>query len=356
MTTTTQGATKLLKASSFLTALSRRENPFRISLSQSDAVKTALVVVDSHTKWIEAVPLNHATSATTINCLRDVFRFGVPRTLVSDDGTQFTSHEFAMFADRNITHLRTAPFHPQSNGAAERAVRTIKDGLRKMKVVKLENNLMRLLVNYRRTPQKAGRSPSEMLLGYQIRSRLDTCFPVAAAPNSKKESNELLPPMTCAVHVRNYGSNGKWMPGRVTAISGGRMVTVDTPQAIVRRHVDQVCTRRGFSRDELPWTHPGTISKDNTLSTTPLDSQPPADPDETVEASPQEMLPVPDQHEPAAVPAPLAPATDQETAPPLRRSTRTQCIVFKGALWQKLSRPFLSLILELLHAGMSQRE
>ncbi|XP_037502493.1 uncharacterized protein K02A2.6-like [Rhipicephalus sanguineus] len=285
-----------------------------------------LVVVDSHTKWVEAVPVNQATSATTINCLRDIFsRFGVPRTLVSDNGTQFTSHEFAMFADRNnITHLRTAPFHPQSNGAAERAVRTIKDGLRKMKGGKLEHNLMRLLLNYRRTPQKAGLSPSEMLLGYQIRSRLDTCFPATTAPNSKKESDDLLPPTNCDVHVRNYGSNGRWMPGRVTATSGGRMVTVETPQAIVRRHIDQVRTRRGFSQDEPLWTHPGDISKGNTPSTTPLDPPPPANPDEAVEASPQETLPLTDQPEPAAVPTPLAATTDQETAQPLRRSTRTR--------------------------------
>ncbi|XP_037521291.1 uncharacterized protein LOC119398520 [Rhipicephalus sanguineus] len=175
-----------------------------------------------------------------------------------------------------------------------------------------------------RTPQKAGLSPSEMLLGYQIRSRLDTCFPATTAPNSKKESDDLLPPTNCDVHVRNYGSNGRWMPGRVTATSGGRMVTVETPQAIVRRHIDQVRTRRGFSQDEPLWTHPGDISKGNTPSTTPLDPPPPANPDEAVEASPQETLPVTDQPEPAAVPTPLAATTDQETAQPLRRSTRTR--------------------------------
>ncbi|XP_049267575.1 uncharacterized protein LOC125756710, partial [Rhipicephalus sanguineus] len=58
-----------------------------------------------------------------------------------------------------------------------------------------------------RTPQKAGLSPSEMLLGYQIRSRLDTCFPATTAPNSKKESDDFLPPTNCDVHVCNYGSN-----------------------------------------------------------------------------------------------------------------------------------------------------
>lgn len=90
-----------------------------------------LVITDSHTKWIEAIPLKQAITTATINCLRDIFsRFGVPRTIVSDNGTQFTSREFATFVQQNnISHVRTAPFHLQSNGAAERAVRTVKNGL-----------------------------------------------------------------------------------------------------------------------------------------------------------------------------------------------------------------------------------
>ncbi|XP_070385138.1 uncharacterized protein [Dermacentor albipictus] len=286
--------------------------------------KMVLVVVDSHTKWIEAVPLNQATSTTTIDCLRDIFsHFGVPRTLVSDNGTQFTSQEFATFADRNnITHLRTAPYHPQSNGAAERAVRTIKDGLRKMRRGKLEHNLTRFLLNYRRTPQKTGKSPSEMLLGYQIRSRLDTCFPAATVSNSKKENDEWLPPTDCSVHVRNYGSNGKWIPGRVTATSGGRMITVETPQAIVRRHIDQVRTRTESSPDEPPGTDRGLISRDRTLSAPPLCQEPSASPEDAGESSPQEAFRDLDHQIP--VPPLVASGADQVPMQPVRRSTRSR--------------------------------
>ncbi|KAL1470046.1 hypothetical protein MTO96_040704 [Rhipicephalus appendiculatus] len=102
------------------------------------------------------------------------------------------------------------------------------------------------------------------------------------------------------------------------------MVTVETPQAVVRRHIDQVRTRSVSSQDQPLWTDPGTISKDNTPSATPLDPQPSANPGEAVEASPEEALPVTDQHEPAAIPTPLAPGTDQETAQALRRSTKTR--------------------------------
>lgn len=70
-----------------------------------------LVAVDSHSKWIEAVPMQHATAESTITALREMFnRFGIPRTIVTDNGTQFTSETFAKFlSGNNVMHLRTAP-------------------------------------------------------------------------------------------------------------------------------------------------------------------------------------------------------------------------------------------------------
>ncbi|XP_037505880.1 uncharacterized protein LOC119382240 [Rhipicephalus sanguineus] len=94
-------------------------------------------------------------------------------------------------------------------------------------------------VKLRRTPNKSGKSPSEMLLGYQIRSRLDTCFPKSGG-GATCASQERVPPANSRVHVRNYGTGSKWIPGQVIATSGTRMVTVETPETIVRRHVDQV--------------------------------------------------------------------------------------------------------------------
>nr|XP_037290848.1 uncharacterized protein K02A2.6-like [Rhipicephalus microplus] len=216
-----------------------------INFAGSLAGKMILVVVDAHTKWIEAIAMMHANTAGTIRCLRSLFcRFGVPRTIVSDNGTQFTSQEFATFVARNnIVHLRTAPFHPQSNGAAERAVRTLKDGLRKMQDGPLEDKIMRLLFHYRRTPQKEGKSPSEVLLGYQLRFRLDTCLPPREEKWSPGADDWIISPGS-SVYVRNYGAGKRWTPGRVKAASGARMIAVDTPRGLVQRHVDQVRRRR----------------------------------------------------------------------------------------------------------------
>ncbi|XP_055614139.1 uncharacterized protein K02A2.6-like [Uranotaenia lowii] len=77
-----------------------------------------LLVIDSFTKWPEIVRTSSITSTATINILRELFaRFGIPTTLVSDNGPQFCSALFQTFyAENGIQHLTTAPFHPQSNG------------------------------------------------------------------------------------------------------------------------------------------------------------------------------------------------------------------------------------------------
>ena len=60
---------------------------------------------------------------------------GSPTTLVSDNGPQFTSKLFAHKMKLwNIKHLVSPPYHPASNGAAERAVQLVKDRLKKMNV------------------------------------------------------------------------------------------------------------------------------------------------------------------------------------------------------------------------------
>jgi transposase InsO family protein len=72
------------------------------------------------------------TTEKTVEALREVFaQFGLPKQLVSDNRPQFTSHEFGEFLARNgVRHLRSAPYHPATNGAAERFVQTFKQALR----------------------------------------------------------------------------------------------------------------------------------------------------------------------------------------------------------------------------------
>ena len=94
--------------------------------------KMFLIVIDLHSKWIEVIPMATATSFTTIQQL--FAQFGIPETIVSDNGTQFSSSEFQQFCQASgIHHIQVSPYHPFSNGLAERAARIFKQGLKRDK-------------------------------------------------------------------------------------------------------------------------------------------------------------------------------------------------------------------------------
>ena len=101
--------------------------------------KMFLIVVDSHSKWLEVELMHSITSEATIEKLREMFaRYGIPQQLVSDNGPQFTLQEFSNFANTNgIKHTLVAPYHPRSNGQAERFVQTFKQFLRQRGATRL---------------------------------------------------------------------------------------------------------------------------------------------------------------------------------------------------------------------------
>ena len=94
-----------------------------------------LIVIDAYSKWPEVVPMKATTATRTIGKLRTIFAcWGLPEQILTDNGPQFTSEEFQKFMLSNgIKHSKTAPYHPQSNGAAERFVQTFKQAMKKMK-------------------------------------------------------------------------------------------------------------------------------------------------------------------------------------------------------------------------------
>lgn len=209
--------------------------------------KMILVVVDSFSGWIEALPATTATSATTVELLRTTFaRFGLPTCLVSDNGTPFTGAEYQDFVKKNgIRHIRAAPYQPQSNGLAERAVRSVKDGLKRVSGASLTTRLARWLHMHRRMPS-GGRpkSPAEMLLAYQPKVRLDLL--TARAESNKPAGPANQSPTWSrgqAVFARNFGNGPCWPSGTITEELGNRMALVQTPAGMIRRHHDQLRLR-----------------------------------------------------------------------------------------------------------------
>ena len=152
----------------------------RIHMDYAGPVKEKmfLVVADSHSKWIEAPVVNSSTSQATIEKLQLIFStHGLPEVIMSDNGSAFTSEEFDAFVRGNgIKHLTSAPYHPASNGLAERAIQTVKKARRKDSgEASLETQISRILFRYRITPHHTtGVAPAQLLMG---RRALDVDVP-----------------------------------------------------------------------------------------------------------------------------------------------------------------------------------
>ena len=168
----------------------------RIHIDYAGPVKGKMIlgIVDSHSKWIEAQVVNAATLQATFEKLQLVFStHGLPEVIVSDNGTSFTSEEFAGFIRSNgIRHLTSAPYHPASNGLAERAVQILKNALKKDPGgVSLETQIACFLFHYQITPHSTtGIAPAELLMGRRPRSRLDLLYPNIADRVRKRQFDQ----------------------------------------------------------------------------------------------------------------------------------------------------------------------
>ncbi|EYC07815.1 hypothetical protein Y032_0068g142 [Ancylostoma ceylanicum] len=142
-----------------------------------------LVVVDAFSKWPEMIEMSNISASKTMKALKSLFaRYGLPQTIVSDNGTKFTSEQFkAMCDEGGIVHIKTAPYRPQSNGLAERFVDTLKRGIKKLKGEERpsEETLNVVLQAYRTTPNSSlnERTPAEVLLGRKLRIRMSLLVP-----------------------------------------------------------------------------------------------------------------------------------------------------------------------------------
>ena len=135
--------------------------------------RTLLVVIDYFSNYLEVCRLQQLTSAAVIRSLSEQFaRWGVPDTLVSDNGRQFSSAEFATFArEWGFHHITSSPRYPQSNGKAENAVRTVKRLFAKCQ--HSGESEYRALLAWRNTPTAGMEtSPAQRIMGRRCRTTL----------------------------------------------------------------------------------------------------------------------------------------------------------------------------------------
>ena len=279
--------------------------------------KMFLLLIDAHSKWLEIHMTTSSTSAATISLIRRSFAsLGLPEVIVSDNAANFTSDEFEQFLKKNgVKHVKTPPYHPSSNGLAERAVQTFKEGMRKMTDGSLETKLSRFLFKYRMTPQSTtGVSSAELMFGRRLRSHLDNVRPginrkTRQSQERQKQGHDRRArirefQLNDLVYAKNHGSGDAWLPGKITAIHGSMLFTVQLEDGrIVRKHTDQLRSRIASNQDtnsggdgndlDFPVSRDAEVQETTTNADSDVNSQTP--PTEDVEAETSSSTSTPDE-------------------------------------------------------------
>jgi transposase InsO family protein len=218
--------------------------------------KVYLVTVDYYSRWIDIKFLTSTSSRSVIGKFKELFsNHGIPDALQTDNGPQFSSEEFSMFASEyGFVHTTSSPHYPQANGEAEWAVKTAK------KILRQPNGDLALL-SYRATPSSAtGVSPAEALMGRRLRTRLpilpQNLIPCQPNRNAIQQADQaakrvyktqfdrrhgvrVLPMLEPGQHVfmKLKGEKAWKKPGQVLlADPQNRTYQVATPQGVVRRN------------------------------------------------------------------------------------------------------------------------
>ena len=170
--------------------------PFPKSIEKK---KYLLVGTDYFTKQVEAEPLANIRDVDVKRFIwkNIVTRFGVPHTLISNNGLQFDSKAFKKYcSDLGITNRYSTLAYPQGNGQAEVVNKVIVSGLKK----KLDNakgkwveELPHVLWTYRTTPRRStGETPFSMMYGTEAVIPLENGFPMLRTNALTLDNNDEL--------------------------------------------------------------------------------------------------------------------------------------------------------------------
>ena len=167
-----------------------------------------LLAVDYFSQFPIVRKLWSLHSVSVIKHLKEIFtEIGVPRSIVSDRGTQFTSQEFKDFTSRwDIQHRITSPTNAQSNGQAEHFVQTIKNSL--TKAMEGGEDLHLAILSYITTPLNHSLpSPTELLNSRQFRCLL----PLWAQQQEHTHQYRRMMQHQKQEQVRHYNKSAKYL-------------------------------------------------------------------------------------------------------------------------------------------------
>ncbi|XP_058810507.1 uncharacterized protein K02A2.6-like [Phymastichus coffea] len=195
--------------------------------------KMFIVILDSHSKWIDIRELNNIITETTIDVFRDYFAtWGIPNTLVTDNGPTFTSKLFEEFMiSYGVSHKKTALYHPAKCSSRKEA-------------------LAKYLFHYRSSPHcTTDVSPAELQIGRKFRTRWDLLKEKVKNNVYHKQQEQrkyfrgnrnVTFDEKEVVMARDY-ANGNWRKVKVDKQVSPVTYNVTTDdQRVWKRHVDQL--------------------------------------------------------------------------------------------------------------------
>ena len=252
-----------------------------------------LLIVDYYSRYIEISKWSRTTAEDIISHTKSIFaRHGIPEVVYSDNGPQFSSDAYKLFAlEYQFTHTTSSPYFPQSNGEAERAVGIIKSLLKK------EGDPYLALLAYRSTPLAVGFSPAELLMLRKLRSTIPT--PRASRkpqiPDEEvvRERDKLLKDKQKENFDKQHGARAKpclktgqlvWLPNSETEAHveeqvAPRSYTVNTPQGQVRRNrrdLIELPLSTASPDESSPVMETSDSNSDTTLRRSTRESHPPS--------------------------------------------------------------------------------
>jgi len=253
----------------------------------------ALVVIDTYSRYPEIFFTTKADGQFTKEAIRKYMsRFGIPQTIVTDNGRHFTAEVVQnYFKSLGIINLFSPPRHPQSNGIAENFIRTFKSTLQACTVsnyCELNDVTDNFLLQYRCTPHTTtGMQPAELFLGRKPRTSLQIRNSTVAF---KKGNDQIL---TKGIIIKTVGNN--------------IFLILDTSDhSVHKRHRDQVTF---FTHD---YTYPPFKNLESTATSTVSSQSSSVQRDATTNSDDESLSRGQNAENPTS------------QAPTLRRSTRTR--------------------------------
>jgi hypothetical protein len=157
-----------------------------------------IVATDYFTKWVEAEPLASIRDKDSIKFVwkNIITRFGIPKTIISDNETQFNSKPFMRYCSKlGIRNIYSSPAYPQSNGQAEASNKTVLDGIKK----RLEDakgrwveELPNVLWTFKTTPRRStGETPFSLAYGSEAVIPLEIGLPTLRTSEWEPTRNDL---------------------------------------------------------------------------------------------------------------------------------------------------------------------